>query len=244
MKENFFNFIFANTNFLHYTKDLYCFLLEQNPQDINLEELDILKLDNLFCLSSKQGINLMIDQKITSAAGIDAISKYIAIEGFINSAKFYDLWLKKHEKLRSLDCTDEMIKVPTPRYIVIGKIKDKLQKKIGHLTMRKLTEYSESKNQSSPCEWTSDIYVFGKGDYVNRELCKGLHDYCYVIDAIYSRQEEIIRANPTLKPDTALGQAIDEVLDKCIAQGIFLDVLSEHKDKVKEMLMEEMLINN
>ena len=115
--------------------------------------------------------------------------------------------------------------IPTPKFAVFYNGNESMPEK----TEMRLSESFEKKNDNPELELRCTVYNINTG--ANRTLlerCRILKEYMVFVD--YVRYYSEIKL-------FELADAVNEAIDRCIAEGIIKDFLREHRDEVVKVTM-------
>ena len=214
-----------------YKSSLFCMVFE-NEQDLldlynamnnsnytDASQLRINTIENVLYISMKNDVSFMFAGTMNLYEHQSTKNENIPLRGFLYFARLLEKYLIQND----LDIYSSRIqKIPTPKYIVFynGQANEPDER------ILKLSDAFEKEGGCLECEARLLNINYGR----NRELmekCRRLEEYAIFIAAVREYK----------KDDVSLVEAITKAIDECIERGILVDILTEQRSEVLEVVL-------
>ena len=219
-KDSLFRLLFGREENKPNLLDLYNAL--NNSNYTNIDDLTINTIDDVIYMKMKNDVSFILDNQMVLLEHQSTYNPNMPLRGLLYFFIFYEgmIYISKNIYYPKL------IKIPTPRYIVLYNGTDR---KINGKKVLKLSDAFEKTDKINGYEWTATMIDINYGK--NQDLllkCKKLGEYSYFVDCVRKYSAKMNFPN-----------AIDEAVKECIDKGILADFLRKHIAEVRTVLLTE-----
>lgn len=188
-----------------------------------LDDLELTTIDDVIYMGMKNDVSLLIHSKMALFEHQSTFNPNMPIRGMVYAARLYDKYIEENEiNIYSR----ELVKLPTPQYIVFYNGNEKHEDE----EILRLSDSFETEKKVMGYEWTARMLNINYGrNQKLMEKCKPLRDYVIFIDKIkkYTAKKKSIK------------DAVNQAVEECMKENVLADFLKKHRAEVMDVCITE-----
>lgn len=191
----------------------------------NPEELEINTLDDVIYMKMKNDLAFLIDDVLNLWEHQSTWNPNMPVRGTLYIVEEYRRYIEQN----GLNLYgSRLITLPIPQFYVFY---NGLKEEPDYIELKLSDAFSRVHSELEPCMEFKAIMM-----NINRGHNEGLMKQC---STLREYAEFVARIRERTKAGTALGTAVEDVMDSCIRDGVLAEFLSIHRAEVFEVLLTE-----
>lgn len=195
-----------------------------NTKYSNVEDIEVNTLEDVVYMGMKNDVSFLIKDVLNLYEHQSTFSPNLPLRGLLYFARLYQKIVGNKQDLYS----SKMIELPYPQFIVFyNGTKEEPEQQVLELNAA-FPNGSDKENAALQCSAVVLNINLGYNSDIMRR-CKKLEEYALFIALI----REYLEARCTIE------DAVSKAMDECIDKGILENVLRNHREEVRSMILTE-----
>ena len=190
----------------------------------NPEDIEVNTLEDVVYMGMKNDVSFLFTDELNLYEHQSTFNPNLPLRGLFYFARLYQKIVSNHKDIYS----SRIIKLPYPQFIVFyNGTKNEPERQVLELS-EAFPDWGNKENAALQCRAVVlNINLGYNSDILNK--CKKLKEYAWFI----------AKVREFLSQEQNIGSAIDKAIDLCIKEGILEEILQNHREEVRSMLLTE-----